>query len=382
MATEKVILTSMPPVVAGLERYRDKHALPWHIHLPVDLRSELHLGLLDKVDAVVHLCGDYDSLPQIVDLVQRRSIPAVIGHFAGMEGLNPIRLFVDDAAIGAMAATHLHEAGYRGVVLIGNDSGPPIRERRFAACQAACANLGLACWRITPETIPGGGSSSAAEAESALVAHLRNLPGPLAAFFHQDQAADWFRNVCLYNGFQVPESLGILGVDDAPRCVSRHPTLSSVQTPYGYLGYRAGLELHRQFSGHRPPTEPIILHPLRVVARESTALRKCTGDALVDGLIADWAAAAAPSVAQLLSRTEVSSPTLRRRFLAATGLPPRRWFVQRQLDRFAADLVASGDDVADLVARHGFGTRRSLERQFRQRFGLSPGEFRSRARLH
>jgi AraC-like DNA-binding protein len=65
---------------------------------------------------------------------------------------------------------------------------------------------------------------------------------------------------------------------------------------------------------------------------------------------------------------------------AATGLPPRRWLLERRMHALAADLMDGDRTLAELAERYGYGDLRLLGRQFRQVMGLPPGRFRARCR--
>ncbi len=375
MATEIVILTVGDHLAAGMDRYIQAHRLPWRLYVPSDFKLEVEQGMISRVDAAV---GFLDGSAHFWEVIHGRRLPVVTcGCFAPPEILRT-RIEVDEGAMGLMAATHLQQAGYRHVALIGHHQ-VEIRNRRYAACAAACASIGLACDRIST-ALPVEGRD-VWDQDARLVAAIRGLPGPVGLFFHQDRAANWFRAVCIAHGLEIPQDAGILGVDDLPMCTQVRPTLSSIQIPFWYLGYRAGQELQRLLCGQPPPEQPIRIRPLRVVARQSTALHGTTGDALVDRLIQQWRGNT-PSLEQLVKSAGVSQPTLSRRFVAATGQSPRQWFARQRIERFTADLLATETPIATLAHAHGFATLRTLERAFLLEHAISPSEFRYRAHQH
>jgi AraC-like DNA-binding protein len=53
-----------------------------------------------------------------------------------------------------------------------------------------------------------------------------------------------------------------------------------------------------------------------------------------------------------------------RRLHAATGLPPRRWLLERRMHALAADLMDGDRTLAELAQRYGYGDLRLLGRQF------------------
>ncbi|WP_083974783.1 helix-turn-helix domain-containing protein [Herbidospora daliensis] len=80
------------------------------------------------------------------------------------------------------------------------------------------------------------------------------------------------------------------------------------------------------------------------------------------------------TVEQWASRVLSSPRTLRRDFVADTGLTFERW---RLLCRLAAavEFLAAGYDLDQVTTRVGFASRNGLTRAFKGRFGLTPHEF-------
>jgi AraC family transcriptional regulator, transcriptional activator FtrA len=85
------------------------------------------------------------------------------------------------------------------------------------------------------------------------------------------------------------------------------------------------------------------------------------------------------SVARLAARAGMSLRTFQRRFEAATGMTPREWLIAERL-RWARELLEREDDanLEDVAATVGFGSLATLRHHFRQRFGMSPSNYRAR----
>jgi AraC-like DNA-binding protein len=66
---------------------------------------------------------------------------------------------------------------------------------------------------------------------------------------------------------------------------------------------------------------------------------------------------------------------LARHFRACLGTSPYRYVVMRRLDR-ARRLLQSGLPLADVAAESGFADQSHMTRQFKQAYGLSPGQWR------
>ncbi|MFI6907261.1 helix-turn-helix domain-containing protein [Nonomuraea sp. NPDC050394] len=145
-------------------------------------------------------------------------------------------------------------------------------------------------------------------------------------------------------------------------------------TPFSGLGYspQAIKELLRR-SGPRSPA-PVeagrnpgpegFASPAMPRARGARAVaEELTGDPALDLTVEQWA-----------SRVLSSARTLRRDFLADTGLTFEQWRLLRRLGA-AVEFLAAGHDVDQVAARVGFASRNGLTRAFKGRFGLTPHEF-------
>ncbi|MGW4052669.1 helix-turn-helix domain-containing protein [Streptomyces sp. NPDC004779] len=144
-------------------------------------------------------------------------------------------------------------------------------------------------------------------------------------------------------------------------------------TPFSGRGYSPETitELLRR-PGSRPPAPPALgdpgpegfASPPMPRARGARAVaEELTRDPGLDLTVERWAA-----------RVLSSARTLRRDFLADTGLTFEQWRLHCRLGA-AVELLAAGYDVDQVAALVGFAGRNGLTRAFKGRFGLTPHEF-------
>jgi AraC family transcriptional regulator len=90
----------------------------------------------------------------------------------------------------------------------------------------------------------------------------------------------------------------------------------------------------------------------------------------------------APSLEQLAAVAGLSSYHFARQFKAATGLPPHQFVIVRRVER-SKQLLQAGTDLslAEVAARSGFSDQSVFSRHFKRLVGVTPGQFRTPARI-
>jgi AraC family transcriptional regulator len=71
-----------------------------------------------------------------------------------------------------------------------------------------------------------------------------------------------------------------------------------------------------------------------------------------------------------------------RQFKAATGLPPHQYVIARRVDRAQQFLQDGGDlSLAEIAVCAGFSDQSQFCRHFKRIVGVTPGQFRTPARI-
>jgi AraC-like DNA-binding protein len=71
-----------------------------------------------------------------------------------------------------------------------------------------------------------------------------------------------------------------------------------------------------------------------------------------------------------------------RQFKRATGLPPHQYVILRRVERAKQLLQAGGNfSLAEAAARAGFSDQSQFCQHFKRLVGVTPGQFRMRARI-
>lgn len=119
-------------------------------------------------------------------------------------------------------------------------------------------------------------------------------------------------------------------------------------------------------NGNSASARPITLPELPRATGARLVAEELIRDPALDLTVEQWA-----------NRALSSPSTLRRDFLADTGLTFEQWRLRCRLV-MAVDLLAADYDVDQVAARVGFASRNGFTRAFKQQYGPTPHDFRRR----
>ena len=91
---------------------------------------------------------------------------------------------------------------------------------------------------------------------------------------------------------------------------------------------------------------------------------------------------ASPSLEQMAEVARLSPYHFARQFKAATGLPPHQYVIARRVER-ARELLQGGGELslAEVAADVGFADQSQFSHHFKRLVGVTPGQFRTPARI-
>lgn len=307
----------------------------------------------------------------------------VVNLYGGQPHGSLPQVGADDEAAGRMAARHLLECGYEAFGYVGFP-GPGMPAARWRGFCGELALVGRGAKTFFPyakqdRDIPLSGWSDAIH---DIEGWLAGLPRPVGLFACSDLVAGYVSEACRHLGLQVPEQVGILGVDDdEDLCEGSYPALSSIRMPYEMIGRRAAQTLEDMINGACVPAEPVRLPPLQVVHRRSTDLAAVSHQPLSRAVayIRDHAHEGI-QVWHVAERAGLSRRSLERYFQDTFGRSPFQEIRRRQLE-IAKRLLRETDDKLDVVAAGcGLSSAIRLGLEFREKLGTTPGQYRARFR--
>jgi LacI family transcriptional regulator len=305
------------------------------------------------------------------DALIRSGIPAVnVANVLAKPAALP-SVFPDDRATGAMAADYfLREKNLRSFAFCGPSDIEYSRLRMEGFRDAVRPHPCVILKRPEDDSSP--------QREQI----LKSLPRPVGIFCHNDACARSIIREVTSLGALVPDEVAVLGVDDDEiHCELSGVRLSSIRLNTEQIGNEAAALLGRMIAGDPPPQQPVLVFPAQVITRRST-------DVIA---LADAEVAAAVrfirdrggrdiSVEDLLEQTSLARRTLEMRFRKALGRSPYQEIRRVQIERARSLLSGTDRPVREIADACGFKETRQLSTAFHERFGLSPRQYRHRAR--
>jgi LacI family transcriptional regulator len=323
-----------------------------------------------KVRGVIGMLRDLDEL----SFLRQQNIPIVDTIDALPEAADIPRIAPDDHAIGAMAAAYFLERQYQHFVYVVRSS-TPYSVRREAAFTEAVAAAGHHVHRMDfPDT---------EDYDRDVIAWLRGLPKPFAAFGADDGMVRHLSDMCVQADVNVPQQAALLGVNnDELLCELSLVPISSIALPLEQIGYEAARLLKSLMRGKSPPSRPLLLAPMGVVTRASSDLHALHDVDIIAAMRFIQENADRPiDVADVADAAMLSRRTLQTRFSRTLGRTVLHEIEHARLER-AKQMLTQTDLRAPEIARSaGFATALQMYRAFQRRLGTTPGEYRKQYRF-
>lgn len=173
----------------------------------------------------------------------------------------------DEKAIAALAARELLSLHLASYAFVGDRLGEfwcTERQREFVAALKLngkpCAVFGKF------------NSSSAAKIQEELATWIRALPKPVGIFAANDTVAVLVANACAVAKIAIPEDVSLIGVDNISQlCENAHVSISSIEFDPKEHAETVAQMLRQRQKHQRTPSHLVLLKPLRLVRRNSSA---------------------------------------------------------------------------------------------------------------
>lgn len=368
------ITTTHHGLYRGVARFAREHN--WHLTTDTLYAATIPRGW--KGDGIISHVGYWKELADFisetdcprVELTNTRpdlAIPCVEG---------------DNHEIGAMAARHFLERGYRNFAWFPftNDSINNERRDGFAETIAA-EGLGFVSLPALHELKNLKWQGNWAKNLARIAKELAALPKPVAIFCYNDCAAANVLSICQDLGIPVPEQVAIAGVDnDELLCEAVTVPLTSVIHDLEGVGYQGAALLERLMNGEKAPAKIPRISPKGIVLRRSTDMQAVENIEVARALSHIRKNFHLPNlqVPDIVYATKVSRRPLEINFKREVGRTIHEEIVRQRIDK-AKDLLAhSKQSVGAIAVASGFGRVNQLHRTFRMHTGETPRKYRMR----
>lgn len=366
-------------VLHGIAEYIRLHG-PWSIYLA-------ERGLGDDPPSWLHR-WDGDGIiarienQRIARAVRDLGLPTV--DLRGLlSGLGVPLIATDDEAVARLSVNHFLERGFRNFAYCGF-MGADYSDNRSRAFVQFVEEAGFECHVFQPTRKPRPSGTRALElsglnAEAEVARWVVDLPKPISLMACNDIRGQQVLNACRDAGIAVPEEVAVLGVDnDDVLCDLSYPTMSSVVPDTHAIGYEAAALLETMMSGDAPEEWALYIPPLGVVTRRSTDVLAIEDRQLARAVrfIREHACEGI-TVEDVLAEVPLSRSVFERRFAKLFGRTPKAEILRARLDRVKQLLAGTDVPLKQIATRAGFTHPEYMNVIFKERTGMTPGQYRT-----
>ncbi len=319
------------------------------------------------------------TTPALAEVLLKRELPVVdLNDRYGFLGLP--RISSDMAAVGRIAAEHLLERGFRNLAFCGF-RGELWSQERCQGVREAVKGRGELCGVFESER-QGLRELAWQEERGHIGQWLLSLPRPLGIVACNDVRGHHVLDACRFLDIAVPETVAVVGVDNAPTfCELCSPPLSSVMPDAERIGYEAATLLDELMAGAPKRELDLRLPPKEIVTRQSSDALAIADALVVDALrfIREHACEGI-SVKDVLARLPTSRSSLERAFRQHIGRSPHEEIRHIRVKRVKQLLAETDYTLARIAELAGFEHPEYMMVQFKRLTGRTPSQWRQRDR--
>jgi len=291
----------------------------------------------------------------------------------------------DSEAIGRIAGEHLLACGLKNFLFMSELKWGNERQRHTAFA-ATVSQAGHQCQalQISLNEYIGLDSAGHYRPDLTIIANaLRKIQKPAGVCTPNSVLARTVVEVALECGFEVPDDIAVIGVNDDPLiCESTVPHLSAVVQPAEQMGYESAVLLDSLMSDEQIAGAVKLLDPVGIAARQSTDVLAVDDEDVRAALqfIRDHAHEPI-DVTYIAEQQAISRRTLETKFRNELGRTPALELRRVRLELAKKLLAGTNDPITNVVFASGFNSRQVFSSLFRKATGISPTEYRRKFRI-
>jgi LacI family transcriptional regulator len=214
--------------------------------------------------------------------------------------------------------------------------------------------------------------------EAVLAKWLRGLPKPVGVMTCNDDRGQHVTEACANAKLDVPYEIAVIGVDnDDQVCDISNPSLSSVALDVEQAGFWASELLDRMMAGQKLPPQTVIVHPSRVVTRQSTNILAVEDKSVSQALnFIQQNAKRLIQVDDVIKAISVSRRCLHDKFMKTLRRSVYDEIKRVRIDLISQMLLETDLSISDIALNLGYDNTNHISRYFKQKMGISPLEYR------
>jgi LacI family transcriptional regulator len=221
--------------------------------------------------------------------------------------------------------------------------------------------------------------------QQKLIDWLKQLPKPVAILASCDIFACYLINVAKEAGFNIPDEIAILGINnDNALCNICDPPLSSIAFNFKKAGYDAAKLLDKMIAGNAAMQGQCIeIQPTHVETRGSTDIYAINDPAIVQAMKYIRENSNAPLQVDAVARHVcMSKRLLQLRFHNLIGKSVHDEIIQAHFEIAKAMLIETNLPIDEIATHSGFHYTSNMRRAFINNTGMLPQKYRQLYRAH
>jgi len=284
-------------------------------------------------------------------------------------------IITNDTEIGRMAAEYFLERGFRHFGYCGFDDMFWSRQRG----ESFSSRIAEAGFQTDFYRQPKSRMDRSWEREQAVIAEwLKGLPKPSAVMACNDDRGQQITEICEIAKINVPCEVAVIGVDnDDQVCDISNPPLSSVALNVEAAGFLTGELLDRIMAGKKALPQTVIVHPSRIVTRQSTDIMAIEDELVNQAIRFIHENAKEPlQIDNIVEALSVNRRNLYDRFIKALGRSVHDEIKRVRIELVSKMLLETDLSISDIALDLGYRDAGHIARYFKKRTGISPLDFR------
>ena len=353
-------------IVSGILSYAKEHG-PWHIHLePRGIHEEPRLPPGWQGDGIIARVSTRRFAEQLASL----DVPIVNVSSIRIPGFEWPRVRTNFDSSCHMAVDHFTVRGLRNFGYIGNLDRSYIHSQYDAFVNALAAR-NLHC-----------SACSDSESPEKILAWLRNLPKPVGVLCWGPHIGRLVIDTCLSAGISVPHDIAVLGADyDELQSEASYPPQSGIRVACEQMGLIAAGMLDLGMAGRQPEKTEWAVNASGVVAKLSSDTLAVRDPLVAEAMRYIQRNFREPIGTQdILNSVPMARRSLERKFRETFGMSILDRIRQIRVNEVRLKLAGTNTPITRIAEECGFTSYKCMGQVFLGDTGMTPSDYRSQFR--